>query len=64
MFADVDERALLARTLERRLGPGRSMDQAAVRRVQRHLLAQGFEAAQITAALRNRVGRIRDEEER
>ena len=64
VFADVDERALLARTLERRLGRGRSIDQAAVRRVQRHLLAQGFEAAQIAAALRNRVGRIQDEEER
>jgi regulatory protein len=64
VFADVDERALLVQTLEKRLGRGRPIDQAAVRRVQRHLLAQGFEAAQITAALRNRVGRIQDDEER
>ena len=64
VFADVDEQALLAQTLEKRLGRGRSIDQATLRRVQRHLMAQGFEAAQISAALRNRIGQVQDEEER
>jgi len=64
VFADVDESALLAQTLEKRLGRGRSIDQATLRRVQRHLMSQGFDAAQISAALRNRVGQVQDEEER
>jgi regulatory protein len=58
VFADVDEDSLLARALDRRLRPGARLDRAAVRRVQRYLLTQGFEASQVNAALRSRVGTI------
>ena len=55
-FADLDEDALLAQAIERRLGRGRRADAtpAVVRRLHRYLLAQGFEAARVTAALRSR----------
>jgi regulatory protein len=60
VFADVDERSLLVQTLEKRLRGG-SLDRAALRRVQRYLLAQGFEAEQVNDALRSRVRSLRDE---
>jgi regulatory protein len=60
VFADVDERSLLVQTLEKRLRGG-ALDRAALRRVQRYLLAQGFEAAQVNEALRTRVRSLRDE---
>jgi len=57
-FADLDEDALLAQAIERRLGRGqrRAADAtpAVVRRLHRYLLAQGFEAARVTAVLRSR----------
>ncbi|HEY5618446.1 MAG TPA: regulatory protein RecX [Vicinamibacterales bacterium] len=62
VFADIDEDSLLAQTLERRLRQAASLDQAAVRRVQRYLLAQGFEAARVTAALRSRVRNVEHED--
>lgn len=58
-FADLDEEALLAQAIDRRLrrggrGTGPAPTAADVRRLQRYLLAQGFEAARVNAALRNR----------
>jgi regulatory protein len=57
-FADLDEEALLAQAIERRLRRGRSADAAPtaadVRRIHRYLLAQGFEGARVTAAIRGR----------
>jgi regulatory protein len=54
-FADLDEDALLAQTIERRLRREAGMPTpAAVRRLHQYLLAQGFEAARVTAAIRSR----------
>jgi regulatory protein len=68
VFADLDEDALIAQALDRRLrrgvsggsertgGSKRTRPTAAdVRRVHRYLLAQGFDAARVTAAIRSRV---------
>ena len=56
VFADVDEDLLIGQILDRRLRHGLSPGQpAAVRRVHRYLLAQGFDAARVSAALRNLV---------
>ena len=59
VFADLDEDELLARALEKRLRGSASIDNATARRVQRYLLAQGFEAARVNAALRQRIRRAR-----
>jgi regulatory protein len=62
VFADIDEDAMLAQVLDRRLRRGPALDEgAAVRRVQRYLLAQGFDAARVNAALRSRFGSIHDD---
>lgn len=55
-FADLDEDALLAQAIERRLRRGDSAvpTAAAVRRLHRYLLAQGFQAARVSAAIRSR----------
>jgi len=54
-FADLDEDALLVQAIERRLRRETGMPTAAaVRRLHRYLLAQGFEAARVTAAIRDR----------
>ncbi|MBI4887474.1 MAG: RecX family transcriptional regulator [Acidobacteria bacterium] len=55
VFADIDEEALLARALDSRLRGGQTLDEpAAVRRVQRYLMARGFDAARVQAAIRRR----------
>jgi regulatory protein len=56
VFEDLDEDLLIQQALDRRLRHGLSLeDTAAARRVHRYLLAQGFDAARVLAALRSRV---------
>lgn len=55
VFADLDEDDLIAQALSRRLRHQSLEEAATVRRVHRYLLAQGFDAARVHAALRNRV---------
>jgi regulatory protein len=55
VFGELDEDSLIAQALERRVRRGVSIDEAATaRRVHRYLLAQGFDAARVNAAIRNR----------
>ncbi|OFW13834.1 MAG: hypothetical protein A3H29_12930 [Acidobacteria bacterium RIFCSPLOWO2_02_FULL_67_21] len=54
VFADVDEDALIARALDRRLKGGDRPTPAALRRVQQYLLRQGFSADRVNAAIRDR----------
>ncbi|OFW38758.1 MAG: hypothetical protein A3F70_00550 [Acidobacteria bacterium RIFCSPLOWO2_12_FULL_67_14] len=59
VFADVDEDALIARALDRRLRTGRGTGAsrptlADLRRVQQYLLRQGFSADRVNAAIRDR----------
>jgi regulatory protein len=62
VFADIDEDALLTQVLDRRLRGGQMLNESAsVRRVQRYLIAQGFDAARVNAALRHRFGSIHDD---
>jgi len=55
-FADLDEEALLAQAIERRLrrGDAARPTPAVARRLHRYLLAQGFDAARVSAAIRSR----------
>jgi regulatory protein len=54
-FADLDEDALVAQAIERRLRRDTGTPTPAVaRRLHRYLLAQGFEAGRVTAAIRSR----------
>jgi len=56
VFGDLDEDALIARALERKLRHGAAIAEAAVaRRVHRYLLAQGFDAGRVHAAIRSRL---------
>ena len=56
VFGDLDEDLLIQQALDRRLRHGVSLEEAsAVRRVHRYLLAQGFDAARVHAAIRSRV---------
>jgi len=56
VFGDLDEDDLIEQALSRRLRPGATLEEAtAVRRVHRYLLAQGFDAARVHAAIRSRV---------
>ncbi|MDA1184736.1 MAG: RecX family transcriptional regulator [Acidobacteria bacterium] len=55
VFADLDEDELIAQALTRRLRHESLEAATAVRRVHRYLLAQGFDAARVHAALRNRA---------
>jgi regulatory protein len=56
VFADVDEDALIHQALDRRLRHGLSLhDPAVQRRLQRHLIAQGFDVSRVNAALRTRI---------
>ena len=62
VFAEIDEEALLATALERRLRHEPALDDpAALRRLERYLLAQGFDAGKVHAALshRTRASRLR-----
>jgi regulatory protein len=56
VFGEVDEDALIAQALDRKLRPPSPMASPAVaRRLYRYLLAQGFDAARAHAAIRNRI---------
>ena len=56
VFGEVDEDALIAQALERKLRHGAAIEEAAVvRRVHRYLLAQGFDAGRVHAAIRSRI---------
>jgi SOS response regulatory protein OraA/RecX len=53
VFREIDEDAVIQQVLERRLRHGASLDDPAmVRRLQRYLLARGFEASRVDVALR------------
>ena len=55
VFADLDEASLLEQALEKRLRHGVSLgDDAAVRRIHRHLIAQGFEPSRVSALIDSR----------
>jgi len=56
VLADVDERGLVERAIDRRLGSraGRALERPAMARLYRHLLAQGFPPGTVMAALRAR----------
>jgi regulatory protein len=56
IFGDLDEDALIAQALDRKLRHGAALDETAVaRRVHRYLLAQGFDASRVHAAIRSRL---------
>ena len=56
VFSDIDEDELIAQALDRKLRGSGSIEQAAVaRRVHRYLLARGFDAGRVHAAIRSRV---------
>ena len=56
VFGDLDEDALIVQALERKLRHGGAIAEAAVaRRVHRYLLAQGFDAGRVHAAIRSRL---------
>ena len=56
VFGDLDEDLQIEQALDRRLRHGVSLDEAAaVRRVHRYLLVQGFDATRVHAAIRRRV---------
>jgi regulatory protein len=54
VFGDLDEDALIAQALERKV-KHTSLEAAAVRRIHRYLLAQGFDPGRVHAALRSRL---------
>ena len=57
VFAELDETTLLEQALEKRLRRGVSLDDpAAIRRVHRYLIAQGFEPALVTSLVHRRGG--------
>lgn len=56
VFSELDEDLLINQAMERRLRHGASLeDPSTVRRVHRYLLAQGFDAGRVSAAIRHRV---------
>jgi SOS response regulatory protein OraA/RecX len=56
VFGDLDEDQLIEQALNRRLRHDPSLEEpTAVRRVHRYLLAQGFDAARVHAAIRSRA---------
>ena len=65
VFGDVDEDALIAQALDRKLRhpparkasakPAVPVEAAVVRRLYRYLLSQGFDAGRVNAAIRSRV---------
>jgi regulatory protein len=65
VFGDLDEDLLLHQAMDRRLRHGQSLENpATVRRVQRYLLTQGFEANRVYAAIRNRTKNAGHDDER
>jgi regulatory protein len=64
VFGELDEAALLEQALEKRLRRGASLrDQAAVRRIHRYLIGQGFEPSRVSALMESRI-RIENRESR
>ena len=59
VFADLDEGHLLEQALDKRLRRGSLADRAAAGRIRRYLLVQGFDPAEIAAALRKRSTQAR-----
>ena len=55
VFTEIDERALLEQALERRLRGSVSLDAAAIRRLHRYLIAQGFDPSQVANLLASRA---------
>ncbi len=63
VFGDLDEDLLIEQALNRRLRHDMSLEEATtVRRVHRYLLAQGFDAGRVHAAIRSRVTHIGHDE--
>jgi regulatory protein len=62
VFGDLDERALVARAIEKKLrSTRRPLDAAAHARLYQHLMRQGFSPAVVSDALRTLRGRGADE---
>jgi regulatory protein len=58
VFGDLDERALVARAIEKKLrGRPRPSDAAGYARLYQHLMRQGFSPAMVSSALRRLQGR-------
>jgi regulatory protein len=56
VFAELDEASLLEQALDKRLRRGASLsDAAVVRRIQRYLIAQGFEPSRVAALMKSRI---------
>ena len=55
VFGEIDEDALIAQALDRRLRQAEIIEAAVARRLYRYLLAQGFDAGRVHAAIRNRL---------
>ena len=56
VFAEIDEAALLAQALEKRLQRGVSLgDSATMRRIHRYLIGQGFDPSRVTALIESRI---------
>jgi regulatory protein len=61
VFGDIDEPALLERALDRKLRHGDDLtDRKIVERIQRYLLAQGFEGSRIRAIIDDRRSKSRE----
>jgi regulatory protein len=61
VFGEMDEDALLAKALDRKLRGRRVKDASEFRRLYQFLMRQGFEPAQIAKALESRGGRAFDD---
>ncbi len=61
VFEELDEDEQIAQALSRRLRHASLEEATTVRRVHRYLLAQGFDAARVHAALRNHVTHSHDD---
>jgi regulatory protein len=56
VFADLNEDELIAQAIDKRLKHGASLrEQTVMNRIHRYLLAQGFDAARVHAAIRTRL---------
>lgn len=65
VFGELDEDLLIRQALDRRLRHGQSLeDPATIRRIHRYLLTQGFDAARVHAAVRNRTKNTGYDDER
>ena len=65
VFGELDEDALIQQALNRRMRHDQVLeDPAAIRRIHRFLLTQGFDASRVHAAMRNRIKHARSDEDR